>query len=154
MAKVATLHTSVAGSCPAASSRVSSSVVFIPCLKQLRVFRFPASSSIVTAQSIRVVVQESDHTTWHECFSCAFNFIDLASEPVQTACEEQQWSLHNRNCSKPHYGFLDHGLYGAQLAWWLRFFPPEQFLIISAWELRDPAQRIEVRAQLNRLFRL
>ena len=92
------------------------------------------------------LVQASDHTTWHQFFSCAFNYINVAQEPVAVACEEQQSSLGARNCSVPHYGFIDHGMYGAQLAWWLQFFPPEQFLVVSSGQLWDPHERIQVLA--------
>ncbi|NJR41872.1 MAG: hypothetical protein HC767_03635 [Akkermansiaceae bacterium] len=93
------------------------------------------------------LLQASDHTTWHECFPCAFNFIDLGNETVQQACQQHEKFLKNQNCSEPHYGFIDHGLYGAQLAWWLRFFPPEQFMVVSSGQLRNPEERIQVRAR-------
>ena len=90
------------------------------------------------------LLQASDHTTWHSCFTCAFNYIDLRSEDVRAACGAHEANLKAGSCSEPHYGLIDHGLYAAQLAWWLRFFAPEQFLVVSTGQLRDASQRVQV----------
>lgn len=36
------------------------------------------------------------------------------------------------------------GMYAVQIAWWLAFFPPESFLILTSSELRDPALAVQV----------
>lgn len=38
----------------------------------------------------------------------------------------------------------DYSSYAAQLGWWLSFFPPEQFLVLTADDLRDPHRRLKV----------
>lgn len=42
--------------------------------------------------------------------------------------------------------FVQYSSYAAQIAWWLAFFPPEQFLVLTISELRDPARRVKVRS--------
>jgi hypothetical protein len=39
---------------------------------------------------------------------------------------------------------LHRGQYAVQLAWWLAFFRPERFLIVTAAELKDPNAQVEV----------
>lgn len=39
---------------------------------------------------------------------------------------------------------LHTGLYAVQIAWWLAFFPPERFLILTSSELRDPTSAVQV----------
>lgn len=39
----------------------------------------------------------------------------------------------------------DYSAYAAQIAWWLAFFPPEQFIILTMDDLRDPRRRMRVR---------
>jgi hypothetical protein len=34
--------------------------------------------------------------------------------------------------------------YAAQLAWWLNFFSPDRFLIVSSQELREKKTRLKV----------
>jgi hypothetical protein len=91
-------------------------------------------------------VQVSDHTTWFDCYKCAYSYIDVRLSKVREACAplETIGPPEFRNCSVPHFGFTQHGLYAEQIAWWLQFFPPEQFMIVSATQLRDPEQQIQV----------
>jgi hypothetical protein len=97
-------------------------------------------------------MQASDNTTWWDCYRCAFNYVENIKNYVRHECESVALfgPPEFRNCSAPHFGFVEHGLYAAQLAWWLRFFPPERFYIISAWQLRDPAEAIRVRLPASR----
>lgn len=43
----------------------------------------------------------------------------------------------------------DYSAYAAQLAWWLAFFPPEQFLILTVDDLRSPRRRLRVRSRMH-----
>ena len=92
-------------------------------------------------------MQASDHATWFDCYKCAYSYIDVRRGLVQEACKPLLTSgpAGFRNCSAPHFGFIEHGLYAAQIAWWLQFFGPERFMIISASQLRDPEQQLQVR---------
>lgn len=40
------------------------------------------------------------------------------------------------------------GEYASKLAWWLAFFPPERFLIVTSQQLRAPGGRVRVRCAL------
>lgn len=99
-------------------------------------------------------MQASDHTSWFDCFKCAYSFIDVRRPTIRHACEPLAKSgpPQFRNCSEPHFGFIEHGLYAAQIAWWLRFFGPERFMIVSASQLRDPDQQIKVRTTFKFLL--
>ena len=94
-----------------------------------------------------------------DCFRCSFNHIESQNAHTMAACDNLNFKNSNHthevvntadegsthiNCSVPHFGFIDNPKYGAQLAWWLQFFPPEQFLIVSAWQLRDPEESVKV----------
>jgi hypothetical protein len=91
-------------------------------------------------------VQASDSTSWWDCHKCGFSFIARFQPDIKTKCQALRLSgpPEFRNCALPHYRFIDHGLYAAQLAWWLSFFPPERFLIISAWQLHDLDEAVRV----------
>jgi hypothetical protein len=85
---------------------------------------------------------QSQQRTWHSCFQCHYSHID------QDRCQElsEEEGRIFKQCQQ-HFGFgmLDVGQYAAQLAWWLNFFPPERFLVVSSLELRDDASRLKVR---------
>jgi hypothetical protein len=46
--------------------------------------------------------------------------------------------------SERRFTMLDASNYAAQIGWWLNFFPPERFVVVSSLELRDGRGRIEV----------
>lgn len=92
-----------------------------------------------------IVLVQSPTTTWFDCHRCHFGYIDQKEASGPCAEVERTGPLDFHTCTTPSHRFLDHGLYAAQLAWWLRFFPPERFLIISSWQLHDPVERIRVR---------
>ena len=90
--------------------------------------------------------------TWADCYTCAFSNI-LATPEAKRTCARLGKLPHRElgNCSQPTNGFVDQGLYAAQLAWWLRWFPPDRFLVLSTTELRHPRSAVNVRpsAQLH-----
>jgi hypothetical protein len=43
------------------------------------------------------------------------------------------------------YNAVDVSNYAAQIAWWLNFFPPERFMVISSSELQKEENRLRVR---------
>ena len=45
------------------------------------------------------------------------------------------------------FNMLDVSNYAAQLAWWLSFFPPERFIVVSSLELRHQESRLKVRSR-------
>jgi hypothetical protein len=103
-----------------------------------------------------------------DCFRCSFNYIEVDTEPAHTACRRllnaSYYATQNSSvkgvssftpggispdekgfsCYVPHFKFIDQSKYAAQLAWWLLFFPPERFLIVSSWQLRDPYEAAKV----------
>ena len=79
--------------------------------------------------------------TWGDCWRCYYpNFVKRQCEASPPGVREAF-----RGCSPPSLPTTHVAYYAAQLAWWLRFFPPERFLIISSWQLHDPVERIRVR---------
>lgn len=89
---------------------------------------------------------QSNNKTWHSCFQCHYSHVD------SSACN----SLNDRDrqlleqCNQ-HFGFgmLSVSNYAAQLAWWLNFFTPDRFLIISSQELRDEESSMKVLPQTS-----
>lgn len=52
----------------------------------------------------------------------------------------------------PHVASMpltQYGLYAAQIAWWMSFFPPDSFLILTREELMDPDRVFKVRTLLT-----
>lgn len=62
----------------------------------------------------------------------------------RAAAEEVQEA--HRGCNPPSVPTTHVSYYAAQLAWWLAFFPPERFLILTSTELHSPDSQLEVRA--------
>ena len=89
--------------------------------------------------------------TWHDCYRCRYDSVSLdacksrdAGEPPFAPCERV---LRGRGTQVAHK-VLAAGSYAAQLAWWLQFFPPERFMVITATQLEDEPQRLQVRRLL------
>jgi hypothetical protein len=84
---------------------------------------------------------QSKSRTWHSCFQCHYSHVDLGQCRYLSDSDRMRFPL----CSKT-YGFnmLDVSNYAAQLAWWLAFFPPERFIVVSSQELRNEESRIKV----------
>lgn len=49
------------------------------------------------------------------------------------------------DCKPDVLNYVQVSNYAAQIAWWLAFYPPEQILIITSSELRDPDRQVNVR---------
>jgi hypothetical protein len=94
---------------------------------------------------IHSLLQGSKSATWFDCHRCGFTWINTNGHACR-ALESHSEPPPPLNCSAPSYTFLDHALYAAQLAWWLQFFPPSRFLVVSSWQLRDPIERVKVRS--------
>lgn len=89
---------------------------------------------------------QGSSATWWDCHRCHFGYINRTSAAAECERAGAVGPPEFGSCAEPAHRFLDHGLYAAQLAWWLRFFPPEQFRVISSRRLRDPEARVQVRA--------
>ena len=89
---------------------------------------------------------QSNNKTWHSCFQCHYSHVD--SNACTSLNERDRQLLQQCN---NHFGFgaLSVSNYAAQLAWWLNFFTPDRFLIISSRELRDEENRLKVRLLEN-----
>lgn len=81
--------------------------------------------------------------TWHDCFKCWHMFFNRG------ACNRMEERPVN-DCSPESLNYVQVSNYAAQLAWWLAFFPPEQFLILTSAELHDPDRQVNVRAPIVR----
>lgn len=84
-----------------------------------------------------------DRKTWAECWRCQ-HFVyecDQLTEDAQSAIGECD---PKRIPHAPEVPFLQYGLYAAQISWWLAFFPPERFLILTQEEIQDPARALPV----------
>lgn len=68
--------------------------------------------------------------SWHAVICHPASLTRRTARPVRCACCMQ---------------LTDYSAYAAQIAWWLAFFPPEQFLILTNDDLRDPRRRVRVR---------
>jgi hypothetical protein len=115
----------------------------------IRLLRFavPRAALLTTQLACRFSDEhalQSNSKTWYDCHRCGFTYIARESSKLECARLEEEKHPY-LSCSQPSYRFIDHGLYAPQLAWWLRFFPPDRFMFISAWQLRDPDTCIQVR---------
>ena len=54
----------------------------------------------------------------------------------------------------PTVPLTQYGLYAAQIAWWMSFFPPETFLMLTQEELQDPECVVPVRMHRSHTWRL
>lgn len=88
---------------------------------------------------------QSNNKTWHSCFQCHYSHVDINA---CTSLNERDRQLLEQ-CNQ-HFGFgaLSVSNYAPQLAWWLNFFTPDRFLIISSQELRDEDNRMKVRCEV------
>ena len=86
---------------------------------------------------------QSSTRTWHSCFQCLYSHVD---ESHCAALSLDDRAAFDRCHGARGFNMLDVSNYAPQLAWWLNFFRPEHFLIISSQELRDEGGRLEVRA--------
>ena len=71
---------------------------------------------------------------WNSCFRCVFMACGTYAGPaVLKAGKAAGWFNKTARCSfeDRRAGVLRKGLYAYQLEWWLRFFRPEQFLVIN-----------------------
>lgn len=84
---------------------------------------------------------QSNNKTWHSCFQCHYSHVDnLAC----TLLDDRDRKLF-KQCDG-HFGFgkVSVSNYAAQLAWWLNFFSPDRFLIVSSDVLRDKDSSLQV----------
>lgn len=77
--------------------------------------------------------------TWHDCFKCSHMFFN------RTHCLHQPPPRPFNGCKPDVLNYVQVSNYAAQIAWWLAFYPPEQILIITSSELRDPGRQVNVR---------
>lgn len=87
-----------------------------------------------------VQVEPADQKTWSDCFRCKFTMLPKLCKHL---AEPELEVLGG--CPVASVPMIHTGLYAVQIAWWLSFFPPERFLILSSSELRDPAAAVKVR---------
>ena len=76
--------------------------------------------------------------TWHDCYKCWHMFHN------HTHCTGMAPPRPFDGCHPDVLDYVQVSNYAAQLAWWLAFFPPEQILILTSAELRDPARQVQV----------
>eukprot|EP00892_Ulva_mutabilis_P011466 jgi/Ulvmu1/8692/UM047_0032.1 len=123
--------------CPDADTNGTSSPCNVPSLQTI------ANATLVDGHSppeCSLYAIEGTHS-WGNCWRCSYAIID------RHACERLGVSPEAcRSLSGVHPAFLSY--YAAQIAWWLSFFPPERFLIITSQQLHDPKQQVQV---LNRI---
>lgn len=87
--------------------------------------------------------------TWGDCWRCYYpNFVKRHCEASPPEVREAF-----RGCSPPSLPTTHVAYYAAQLAWWLAFFPPERFLILTSSELHSREQQLQVRPACRALVR-
>eukprot|EP00892_Ulva_mutabilis_P001536 jgi/Ulvmu1/11383/UM075_0045.1 len=85
--------------------------------------------------------------TWQECFRCSYMLFNTTHCRTQLPAPDR--GRIGCDLEPKLLTFVQYSSYAAQIAWWLAFFPPEQFLILTIAELRNPARRVEA---LNRVL--
>lgn len=78
--------------------------------------------------------------TWSDCFSCKFTVMQQLCKHLA----QSEIKVLGGSCPTGSVPMVHTGLYAAQIAWWLAFFPPERFLILTSSELRDPTSAVLV----------
>ena len=98
------------------------------------------------SQSAASLLQDSN-ATWYSCYKCAHKQPRpkdcarvLSNATLVAACEAEPWAHRSLQWRPPLLS-----LYAAQLVWWLRFFPPERFLVLPTAKLRETKTSLQVR---------
>ena len=78
-----------------------------------------------------------ERRTWGDCWRCDQHIDDCDELSAKEAravggCTPNQMPL------VPDMPLTHFGMYAPQLAWWLSFFPPENFVVLTSEELHDP----------------
>lgn len=80
--------------------------------------------------------------TWHTCFHCVYSLVDREQCSALEAADQEVFE----QCPTGRgFNMVDVSNYAAQIGWWLNFFPPERFIVVSSLELRNEEGRITVR---------
>ena len=84
--------------------------------------------------------------TWGDCWRCDYRVFDCADISAKEAdafggCKDDP-GPHTKIKFVP---MTMMGVYAPQIAWWLSFFPPENFVILTSEELHDPDRVAPVR---------
>jgi len=88
--------------------------------------------------------------SWNDCYRCLVN-----DNSIRKHCQGR-WYLRkdgpdamDHECLDFSMEMISRGLYAAQIAWWLEFFPPEQFVFINSDDLfANPVQELNKVADL------
>eukprot|EP00892_Ulva_mutabilis_P012431 jgi/Ulvmu1/9560/UM053_0049.1 len=77
--------------------------------------------------------------TWGDCWRCYYpTFQKKKCHAAPAAVQDA-----HRGCEPPSVPTTHVAYYAAQLAWWLAFFPPERFLILTSAELHSPDRQLQ-----------
>lgn len=82
--------------------------------------------------------------TWNDCWRCD-HFVYSCKLLSHDEAHGLGGCRQNVIPHVPTMPLTQYGLYAAQIAWWMSFFPPETFLILTREELQDDARVIPVR---------
>lgn len=86
-----------------------------------------------------LALQEGSRT-WGDCWRCYYP--TFMKRYCKSSPADVQEAL--RDCNPPSLPTTHVAYYAAQLAWWLAFFPPERFLILTSAQLHSPEEQLEV----------
>jgi hypothetical protein len=91
---------------------------------------------------------EKDRPTWGDCWKCE-HFVyecEMLSDKEKAAFGNCSYNQIPHVTGVP---ITQYGLYAAQIGWWLSFFPPEQFMILTQEQIEDPEQALPVRQSFS-----
>jgi hypothetical protein len=97
------------------------------------------------------LVQGSDpekKRTWGDCYRCSLG-TRACEELTKEEIEGVGYCDSGLVPMTPKVPGLQYGLYAAQIAWWLSFFPPERFMIIRQEDTKDRDRAVTVRRSLT-----
>jgi hypothetical protein len=89
------------------------------------------------------VPNPDDRRTWGDCWRCE-HFVYACKLLSHVESQALGGCAHNRIPHVATMPLTQYGLYAAQIAWWLSFFPPESFMIVTREELRDSKRVLPV----------
>lgn len=97
------------------------------------------------------ISNEKDRLTWNDCWKCE-HFVYECTMLNDLEKEALGGCNYTSIPHVPTVPLTQYGLYAAQIAWWLSFFPPEQFMILTQEEIEDSDSALDVRSSPNLLL--
>eukprot|EP00892_Ulva_mutabilis_P004466 jgi/Ulvmu1/2391/UM131_0002.1 len=124
--------------CPDAGTNGTETRCIVPSLEKMARELLPDSPF---GHECSPYSEDATHT-WGDCWGCVFSNVD------KSACD--RLAVSKKACDSikgMRPAFMSY--YAAQIAWWLSFFPPDRFLIITSQQLHNPDQQVQILNQIR-----